>query len=100
MHYDNKTNEELIELLEERDEKIEEMDCYEAQVDDLEAEVGQLTDEINSYDVSLSDREEVSEKAFNAGYNNGFGDCHDNDRAKPMKGNLKHWLNFKMENRL
>jgi len=98
--YDNKTNEELIELLEERDETI----------DNLKQEVEEVVDDSNErinavqeeYGGCLDSREleEFTEKAYHSGYDAGFVDCHDNDRAKPMKGQLKHWLEFKMMERL
>ena len=85
-----KTNEELIELLEERDEEIEELESCTSHIDDLEDEIATLTSEINDYDESLSCREEVSEKAFYAGYNT----------IKKPENSIKAWLNFKVENRL
>ncbi len=92
--YSDKTNDELIELLETKDEEIEELEYKTQSIEDLEDEVTTLSNEIAGYDESLSDREQVSEKAFNAGY-----DACDSD-SKAYIGKLKQWLNFKMEARL
>ena len=93
--YSGKTSEELIELLEARDEEIEELECKAQSIEDLEDEIRTLSNEIAEHDESLSDREEVSEKAFNAGY-----DACDSDCKGSYIGKLKRWLNFKMEARL
>ena len=88
--YSNKWNEELIELLEERDEHIDELDCKLEDVIGFEEEVSDLQNQIDDFNSSLGDREEVSEKAFYAGFTEGSRTL---DPLKP-------WLNYKMEARI
>ena len=90
MEYENKTNEELIELLEARDETINDLEEYEQSCGDLEDENRDLQSIIDEHDSSVSDREEVSEAAFNSGWH---ACC--NGKAK-----LKSWLNYKIEARI
>ena len=90
MEYENKTNEELIELLEARDEKINELEEYEQSCDDLQDENRDLQNIVDEYDSAVSDREKVSEFAFNAGY-----------KAKENnEEHLRGWLNFKIGARI
>ena len=88
--YENKTNEELIELLEAKDEIIGELEENEQSCSDLESENADLQKIVNDYDESLCDREEVSELAFNAGYDA----CHTGSEQ------LRGWLNFKIGARI
>lgn len=88
--YKNKTNEELIDLLEAKDEEIEELEANEQSIDDLEDENRDLQAIINEHDESLGDREEVSELAFDAGY-----EAKENNEPQ-----LKAWLNFKIGARI
>ena len=48
----------------------------------------------------LQELEEFADKAFNAGYSSGWGECYDNDRAVVIVGRLKQWLNYKMMEQL
>ncbi len=91
MNYENKTNEELIDLLDERDEEIEVLEQCKMEIDALEDEVTLRQSQIDEHDESLSCREEVSEKAYYAGFN---------DANNTTLSNIKGWLNFKVENRL
>ena len=88
--YENKTNEELIDLLEVRDERIGELEENEQSIDDLEDENRDLQNIVNEYDSAVSDREKVSEVAFNAGYQ-----AKENNQAQ-----LKAWLNYKIGARI
>ena len=88
--YENKTNEELIELLESKDEEIEQFEEHDQTVEELEDENRDLQNIIDDYNSSLSDREEVSEAAFDAGY-----EAKENNEAK-----MKAWLNYKIGARL
>lgn len=91
MHeYENKTNEELIELLEARDEELEQIEEHDQSIEELEDENRDLQNIIDDYNSSLSDREEVSEAAFDAGY-----EAKENKEAK-----MKAWLNYKIGARL
>ena len=80
MNYENKTNEELTELLEERDQSIE----------DLNDEITSDAEDAKDYDRAIKDLSTIAEKSFYAGYNT---------IKKPMN-DLKAWLNYKMEARL
>ena len=88
--YENKTNDELIELLEAKDEKISEFEEHDQTIDELEDENRDLQNIIDDFNGSLSDREEVSEFAFNAGY-------EAKESNQPL---LKSWLNFKIGARI
>ena len=89
-NYENKTNEELIELLEAKDEQICDFEENEQHCSDLEDENRDLQNVIDDFNSALSDREEVSEAAFFAGHNDG------------LNGNqaLKSWLNYKIGARI
>lgn len=92
--YENKTNEELIELLEARDEELEQIEEqieeHDQSIEEVEDENRDLQNIIDDYNSSLSDREEVSEAAFDAGY-----EAKENNEAK-----MKAWLNYKIGARL
>mgnify|MGYP003637413969 CR=1 FL=1 len=88
--YENKTNEELIELLEAKDEEISEFEESDQSIEELMSENQDLQNIVNEYDESLSDREEVSELAFNAGY----------DACCTGSEQLRGWLNFKIGARI
>jgi len=88
--YENKTNEELIELLEARDKKLEQIEENDQSIEELEDENRDLQNIIDDYNSSLSDREKVSEAAFDAGY-----EAKENNEAK-----MKAWLNYKIGARL
>jgi hypothetical protein len=88
--YENKTNEELIELLEAKDEEISEFEEHDQSIEELEDENRDLQNVIDDFNSSLSDREEVSELAFNAGY-------EAKESNQPL---LKSWLNFKIRARI
>lgn len=88
--YENKTNEELIELLEAKDEEIQQQQEHDQSIEELEDENRDLQNVIDDYNSSLSDREEVSEAAFDAGY-----EAKENQLPK-----LKAWLNYKIGARI
>ena len=88
--YENKTNEELIELLESKDEEIEQFEENHQSIEDLESDNQDLQNVIDDYNSSLSDREEVSEAAFKSGHKSGL----DNEAL------LKSWLNYKIGARI
>jgi len=90
MNYENKTEEELIELLEDRDEKIEELEQEVCEASELEDEVSELQGQLDEVNSALTDREEVSERAFYSGYKSGAN----------SEFVLKSWLNFKIEERI
>jgi len=81
MKYENKTNEELIELLEERDQKAEE----------LSSELKEAIQAVAFTSYCEVDSSENIEKSFYAGL-----ESSRNLTQTPLKA----WLNFKMENRL
>lgn len=80
MHYDDLSKDDLIELLEERDQSIE----------DLNDEIESNTSDNKDYDRAIMDLSTIAEKSFYAGYRT---------INKPMN-DLKAWLNYKMEERL
>jgi len=89
MSYENKTIEELIELLEEKDEEIQQLEC---KADDLEMEQADYVSEIESiteYSMDKHEQEELAEKSFYAGLDS-------NSNITPLKA----WLNYKIEERL
>ena len=89
MTYENKTNEELIELLEEKDEEIQQLEC---KADDLEMEQADYVNEIESMtecSIDKQEQEELAEKSFYAGLYSSR-----NLTLTPLKA----WLNYKMEN--
>ena len=89
MSYENKTNKELIELLEEKDEEIQQL---ESKADDLECEQADFVSEIESiteYSMDKSQQEELAEKSFYAG--------RDSDTNSTP---LKSWLNYKIGERI
>jgi len=90
MQYENKTIEELIDLLEAKDEEINELEESEQNIEELSDEVSELQNQIDDFNSSMGDREQVSEKAFNAGY----------DACRVGGAQLKSWLNYKIEERL
>jgi len=92
MSYENKTIEELIELLEERDgdinDKTERLEQLQAEYKDLESSASNLESEIS--DLRNEDQSMI-ERAFYYGL----------DSASILTMSpLKSWLTFKMENRL
>ena len=88
--YENKTIEELIDLLEGQDDKIEEL---EQEVDEVKAELSDTYDSLSElYEIEDFDKESFAEKAFNAGF-----ECADSDGSLTK---FKGWLNYKMEARL
>ena len=92
MGYENKTNEELIELLEQRDEELEE---YEMKVGDIECERDSAYDDLSVlHELEDFDKESFAEKAFDRGVEAGQNFKH--DKTKIMKA----WLNYKIEARL
>jgi len=90
MEYENKTNEELIDLLEAKDEEINTLQENEQSIDDLVDEIRDYENQQEAYNDALVDRERVSEKAFYAGY----------DAYKPDDSKVKAWLNYKIEARI
>jgi len=94
MSYENKTIEELIGLLEERDESIEslqeELQCAESSLSDANDTVDDLAIDNSILEDWREDKEEIVKKAFDAGYNT---------IKKPMN-DLKAWLNYKIGERL
>ena len=89
--YENKTIEELIDLLEGQDDEIEELKQEANEAEALQEEVCALQEQIDDFNAAMGDREEVSEKAYYAGYQC----CNDG-----LMTILKGWLTFKMEARL
>lgn len=90
MEYENKTKEELIDLLEAKDEEINTLQENEQIIDDLTDEIRNYENQQEEYNEALADREQVSEKAFYAGY----------DAYKSAAFKVKAWLNYKIEARL
>ena len=90
MNYENKTNEELIEILEEKDSQIYTLECDAQDSSDLEDEVSELNNQAEEYNTALSDRETVSESAFTAGHEAG---------TKGLEL-MRAWLNHKIEARI
>jgi len=86
----NKSKEELIEIIEQLDEKIEELEQEVYEASELEDEVSELQGQLDDVNSALTDREEVSEKAFYSGYKSGAN----------SEFVLKSWLNFKIEERI
>ena len=90
MEYENKTNEELIDLLEAKDEEINTLQENEQSIDDLVDEIRDYENQQEAYNDALVDRERVSERAFYAGFK----------AAENKSTALKSWLNHKVEVRL
>ena len=94
MSYENKTNEELIDLLEGKDDRIseleEELQEAESQIDDVKEENVHLSVEISRIEDFDVEKEPFAEAAFNEGYKAKSED-------KPL---MKAWLNYKIEARL
>ena len=89
MEYENKTNEELIELLEAKDDEISELQETEQNIEELTDVISDYQSQEEDYNLALADREQVSEKSFYAG------------RISDQKLTpLKAWLNHKIEERL
>jgi len=79
MQYENKTNEDLIELLEERDQLI----------DDFHDEIASDAADAKDYDRAIKDLSTIAEKSFYAG--------RDSDsNSTPIKA----WLNYKIGERI
>ena len=77
--YENKTNEELIELLEEENQSNE----------DLRDEIKSISSDNNDYDVAILELATIAEKSFYAG--------RDSDlQSTPLKA----WLNYKIGERI
>ena len=87
MSYENKTNEELIELLEEKDEEVQEL---ESRASDSEDELNELRVDNSILEEFREDKEEFAKSAFDSGYDSGFNKDHQ----------LKAWLNYKIGERL
>ena len=90
MDYENKTNEELIEILACKDEEIYDLQSELQTEEDLIDEVSALESQIEDHNDALVDREVVSEVAFAAGHEAG------------TKGSelMRAWLNHKIEARI
>jgi len=85
--YDNKTNEQLVELLEERDQKIEEVE--QSLTEEQESLVSAYNDLSRLHEIDDFDESAFAEKAFYAGFTEG---------SRTLDA-LKPWLNYKiMEN--
>lgn len=91
MEYENKTNEELIELLEAKDEEINILQENEQNAQELTDEISDYESQVEEHNEALADREQVSEKAYYAGF-----DDAKNEKLSSIKG----WLNFKVEQRI
>lgn len=87
MSYENKTNEELIELLEEKDREIENQ---KDRIEDLKTDCKDYRIQVSDYKDLEEERESITEHAFNAGY----------DSCCTGSEQLRGWLNYKMEVRL
>jgi len=90
MEYENKTNEELIDLLEAKDKEISDLQENEQNIEELTDEISDYESQQEEYNEALSDREQVSEKAFYAGFKS----------AENKELVVKSWLNYKIEARL
>jgi len=89
MSYDNKTVEELIELLEERDESIVELNHeVEMITDDYDMNTAEIN-EMYSDSMDKQEQYELASKAFYAGRDSDFN-------STPLKA----WLNYKVGERL
>jgi len=90
MEYENKTNKELIELLESKDEELSEYEESAQTIDELSEEISDYESRESEYNESLADRESVSELAFDAGHAAGANNS-------PV---VKSCLNYKIEAKL
>jgi len=94
MNYENKTIEELLEILEDKDEIIDDLQCdlqaKESDYDDVASENGELSAEMSRIQEFDIEKEPFAEKVFNAGYLAG----------KNGEELLRAWLNQKIEARL
>ena len=91
MEYENKTKEELIDLLEAKDEEINDLQENEQSIEELADEISDYESQQEEYNEALADREQVSEKAFYAGF-----DAYQCGEVNEQKA----WLNYKIEARL
>ena len=87
--YENKTNEELIELLESKDERINDLEECEQSCEELESEIRCMSSDGNDYDKAIKELATIAEKSFYAGRNSDLKSTQ-----------LKSWLNYKMEEML
>lgn len=94
MNYENKTEEELISILDERDENIEtlceEIDSLQQDNEELSEEVSIISTELSLFREFEEEKEEFANNAFDSGFDSGV-----NGEQK-----LKSWLNFKIGARL
>ena len=94
MNYEDKTIEELIDLLEDKDETISDLQCdlqaKEDEYDEVSEENGELSVEMSRIEEFDIEKEPFAEKAFNAGY-------EAKENARPL---MRAWLNYKIEARL
>ncbi len=81
MSYENKTNEELIELLEERDQSVS----------DLQEEISDSESDSRDYDAAILKLSTIAESSFYAGI-----ESSRNITLTPIKA----WLNYKIGERL
>lgn len=88
MEYENKTNEELIDLLEGRDDEIDEL---KQKNDETSMELSDSYDQLSElHEIEDFDKETFANNAFDAGY-----EAKGNNEAK-----LKSWLNYKIGARI
>lgn len=85
--YENKTNEELIDLLEERDESLQDA---ESSLSDLSDQITELSIDNSMLEDFRENKEELVESSFNSGY-----EAKENNEPK-----LKAWLNHKIGARI
>lgn len=82
----DKTNEELIELLEERDQTIS----------DLRDELKSDAADVRDYDKAILEVESIAEKSFYNGYKFGKDAGLGHYTGNPYDSNLRAWLNYKI----
>ncbi len=92
MSYEDKTKEELIDLLDIKDDEIETLERDRSDYEASEEEVESLNHEVCELRDDISDKLELIEKAFYAG-----GNCAISMRYSTP---LKAWLNYKIGERL
>lgn len=94
MNYENKTEEELIQLLEERDENIEsleeELQCAESSLEEANDTVDDLSIDNSMLEEFRENKEELVQEAWDSGYESG-------DKKEAQ---LKSWLNYKIGARI
>jgi hypothetical protein len=86
MNYENKSKEELIELLEELQQENK----------DLKEEIKSNSDDNKCYEDAISYNETRSERVFYSGYKSGKDAGLAYHTGNTYESNIKAWLNFKI----